>query len=138
MKKKLNGMAKPLFLPVGTYASRLNPRVMESFIFNHEKLHENISIGKITVIESIDSGNLPINQLDQLLPDKHKLALKEGCPVMCLPNFDNQLKNRSPGFVTAFIDNYPVIHFPKVNRVQYYSSAWRVLYVVNKNGKTVK
>ena len=137
-EKKLNEMTKPLFLPAGTYVPRLNPRVMESFIFNREKLHENISVDEITVIESIDSGNLSTYQLDQLLPVKHKLALKEGCPVMCLRNFDNQLKNRSPGFVTAFIDNYPVIHFPKVNRVQYFSSAWRVLYVVNKNGKTGK
>ena len=135
-KDMLSQMKRPLSLPPGEYVPRLNPRVMESFIYNREKLH--MTNDKLVIIDSIDSRTLSPYQLDQLLPVRHKLVLKKGCPVMCLRNFDNELKNGINGFVTSFIDNFPVIHFPKVNRVQYFSSSWKVLYVVNKDGKVGK
>ena len=63
------------------------------------------------IIDSIDSLLLPVH---------HKLLLKEACPVMCHCNFDNELINGTNGLITSFIDNFPLIHFPKVNRVQYF------------------
>ena len=90
------------------------------------------------IIDSIVSGTLSSYQLDKLLRVRHKLVSKKGCPVMCFRNFDNELINGTNGFVTSFIDNFLVIYFPKVNRVQYFSSSWKVLYVVNKDGKVGK
>ena len=92
----------------------------------------------ILVIKAIDSGDLSSGQLDQLLPVRKDLVIKLGCPVMCVRNTDNQIKNGSRGIVTSFINNFPVVHFQRENRVMYFSPSACVLWCVNKQGKTGK
>ena len=91
-KDMLCQMKRPLSSPPGEHVPRLNPRVMESFIYNREKLHENMTNDELVIIDSIDSGTFSSYQLDQLLPVCNKLVLKKGFPVKCLHNFDNELK----------------------------------------------
>ena len=71
-KDMVSQMKRPLSLPLAEYVPRLNPRVMERFIYNREKLHENITNDEFVIIDSIDSGTLSSYQLDQLLPVRHK------------------------------------------------------------------
>ena len=137
-KTKLRELCRPLQVPEGECSLRLNPRVMESFIFNKEKLHENVSANDLYVIKAIDSGDLSSGQLDQLLPVHKDLVIKLGCPVMCVRNTDNQIKNGSRGIVTFFINNFLVVHFQRENRVMYFSPSVRVLWCLNKQGKTGK
>ena len=137
-KTKLRELCRPLQVPEGECGLRLNPRVMESFIINREKLHENVSANDLYVIKAIDSGDLSSGQLDQLLPVRKDLVIKLGCPLKCVHNTDNQIKNGSRGIVTSFINNFPVVHFQRENRVMYFSPSARVLWCVNKQGKTGK
>ena len=79
----------------GEQMPRLNLKVIDSFIFNREKLHENALSDDIIVIKSVDSGDLSSSHSDQLLHVQHALTLKVGCPVMMLRNKDDTLKNGS-------------------------------------------
>ena len=47
-KTKLRELCRPLQVLEGECSLRLNPRVMESFIFNREKLHENVSANDLS------------------------------------------------------------------------------------------
>ena len=114
-------------MPEGECSLRLNPRVMESFIFNRKKLQENVSSNDLYVIKAIDSGDLSSGQLDQLLSVRKDLVIKLGCPVMCVRNTDNQIKNGSRGIVTYFINNFPVV-FQRENIVMYFFPSARKIW----------
>ena len=137
-KQKLEKLCRPIVVPEGNHGLRLNPRVMESFIYNREKLHEDIDLSDLVIVDSIDSGDLSSCQLNQLLLAPGKLVFKLGCPVMCLRNIDNQIKNGSRGTVTSFINNFPIVNFQKENRVMHFSASSKMLWTVKKAGKIGK
>ena len=116
---------------------RLNSRVVDTLIFNRDKLHEGVNLEDIKVIKSVDSGDLSSNRLNQLLHAQHMLALKVGSPVMCLRNIDHTLKNGTQGTVLYFLNNYPVVKF-NGGSVRYLPRSSMVLWTANYQGKIGK
>ena len=93
----------------GEHVPRLNSKVIDSFIFNREKLHENALSDDIIVIKSVDSGDPSSSRLDQLLHVTTCTDIKSRLPM--LRNKDDTLKNGSRGTVIIFLHRYPVISF---------------------------
>ena len=135
VQNKLEELKRVLKPVSGKETPRLNSKVIDCFIFNREELHSDIDLDDIKVIYSIDSGTLSSGHMDQLMPVPHALAIKIGSPVMLLRNTDNQLKNGSRGFVEYFISNFPVVFFPKENRVKFFSEQTRVSWTTTSKGK---
>ena len=119
----------------GEQVPHLNSKVIGSFIFNCEKLHENALSDDIIIIKSVDSGDLSSSHLDQLLHVQHALTLKVGCPVMMLCNKDDTLKNGSRGTVISFLHRYHVISFED-GTVRHLSQLSMLLWTVNCKSKT--
>ena len=136
--KRLKALTQQTVTPLpGEQVPRLNSRVVDTLIFNRDKLHERVNLEEIKVIKSLDSGDLSSNRLNQLLHAQHMLALKVGSPVMCLGNIDDTLKNGTQGTVLYFLNNYPVVRF-NGGSVRHLPQSSMVLWTVNYQGKIEK
>ena len=133
---KLEHLSRPLDPVEGKETPRLNYKIIDCFIFNRERLHDDTTPDELKIISSTDLGSLSSVHLDQLLPVPHSLVLKINSPVMLMRNTDDQLKNGSRGVVDSFIDDFPVIFFPKEGRVKYFSRSTMVAWYATVKGKS--